>query len=702
MTIRSTTVAAFLLALCSTSSLANSWPSVSTDIPPTGAGANDAAVIVGISDYFGLPDINGAIENATDWNRYIVNGRGVPSSRVRLLRNSEATKETIEENLKEAARDVRPGGTLWFVYIGHGAPSEQQDDGLVLGADTQATLVSLRGRGLPQKRILEIVEGGAHENAVVIFDACFSGTTGDGKTSLLPNTQATVPVRRIDVTAGRTAIFSASDDVAGPLPGHDRPAFSYLMLGAARGWADGNRDRRVTLIEAYDYVKDVLVTMVRDRNQVPTLKGNKEFALATGVAETGPSLVDMQEKLLVLPGGASTLEFQGLAAPVIDERLVKGAAFGSGTDIKVERAREDALDAAESKVASASTKRDAWCALADMKENNPYLDDANQLCANWRKFIEDQAKLEQRLSADYDTLVDYLDLRRRTPEQKMAAVSSFLDLYKDYATREELKAAAVALDNLKKGQSAGISKDLDRDGFFIDACPGEAEDVDGDADADGCPETNVVEATGKAIGGAVDGTGRAISDVVDGTAEAIGEAGFRLHLLNFSYFRLDVGTHLGFGLWDESNLIPTKPDVIAFKPLVAVTTRFTWGPIETGLTFDWDLARDIEDDGGYVSGHAGIRIFGVGPWTPSFGVDSRNLGAAIGWGPGDPNLGLYLGNTFQIVEGLSARLTYRYGLDPAGGIVPVHAVFFEMQILAFSPDGSALFEIMGELFEICD
>jgi hypothetical protein len=698
MSVRNSGLVAILCAMFSTTSSANSWPSVSTDIPPTGAGANDAAVIVGISDYFGLPDINGAVENATDWNRYLVNGRGVPSSRVRLLRNGEATKETIEENLKEAAREVRPGGTLWFIYIGHGAPNERQDDGLVLGADTQATLVSLRGRGLPQKRILEIIEEGAHQNAVVIFDACFSGTTGDGKTNLLPNTQATVPVRRVDVTAGRTAIFSASDDVAGPLPGHDRPAFSYLLLGAARGWADGNKDRIVTLVEAYEYVKDVLVTMVRDRNQVPTLKGNKEFALATGVGEAGPNLVDMQEKLLVLPGAASTLEFEKLTAPTIDPRLVTGVVFGSGTDIKVERAREDALDTAESRVASASSKRDAWCRLADMKENNPYLDDATQLCANWRKFIEDQAKLEQRLSADYDTLVDYLDLRRRTPEQKIAAATSFIERYKDFQTRQELKAARLAIDNLQKGQPPGIHKDLDGDGLFIDACPGQAEDFDGDADDDGCPETSLGEATGEAIGGAVRGTGRAIEDA----GEALEEAGFRLHLVNFGYFRLDVGAHFGFGLWDEPNLIPTKPDVISFKPLTALTTRFTWGPIETGLTFDWDLARDLEDNGGYVSGHAGIRIFGVGPWTPSFGVDSRNLGATIGFGRGDPNLGLYLGNTFRIGEGFSARLTYRYGLDPVGGVVPVHAVFFELSLLALSPKGSALLEIMEELFDSCD
>jgi hypothetical protein len=39
-----------------------------------------------------------------------------------LLRDQQATVEKIEAFAKKAAADVKPGGTLWFVFIGHGAP----------------------------------------------------------------------------------------------------------------------------------------------------------------------------------------------------------------------------------------------------------------------------------------------------------------------------------------------------------------------------------------------------------------------------------------------------------------------------------------------------------------------------------------------------------------------------------------------------
>jgi hypothetical protein len=40
------------------------------------------------------------------------------------------------------------------------------------------------------------------------------------------------------------------DQFAGPLPGLGRPAFSWLVLGALRGWGDADRDGTVTAREA--------------------------------------------------------------------------------------------------------------------------------------------------------------------------------------------------------------------------------------------------------------------------------------------------------------------------------------------------------------------------------------------------------------------------------------------------------------------
>ena len=67
----------------------------------------------------------------------------------------------------------------------------------------------------------------------------------------------------------RTTLFTAArnDEFAGPLPGADRPAFSYLALGGLRGWADEDDNGRVTAGELHTYVRTALQALVRDRRQ---------------------------------------------------------------------------------------------------------------------------------------------------------------------------------------------------------------------------------------------------------------------------------------------------------------------------------------------------------------------------------------------------------------------------------------------------
>ena len=659
---------AVLLAACSlsTSVRALDWPEVSSELPANELGANDAAILIGIGNYFALPDINNADRNATDWNTYLQKTRGVPGRNVRMMLNEEATKENILAAVTEATQQVKPGGTLWFVYVGHGAPAPSHEDGLILGSDTQVSENSLIARGVAQKDILAIIDAGPQKDAVVIFDACFSGSTGDG-TPLVPGSQATIPVKRVAVSVGRTVILSASDVVAGPLPRHDRPAFSYLLLGSMRGWADANKDKTVMLDEAFDYTKEVLVVMVNGRTQVPSIRGNTQSLLSTNASEQGPDLVAFQN--LIVPVD-NMFKPKGMNAPILDTSMFSGTGFSGNISIAVERARDDALDAAESTVANATSKRDAWCALSNLDGVNPYKEESTKLCASWGAYVEDEAKLAQSLSSDYGVLVDYLDLRRRSPEEKQRAVASFIDVYGKYSDRQELQAAQFAQANLKSGAPAGIARDTDADGILIDACLDQAEDKDGDHDDDGCPELGFVETVDK--------------------------AGFHMHALNFTYFRLDIGLGLGFGLWDQK-AVPTKFDQVSFRPLLGVTTRLTYAFIETGLQLDWDVSRDLEDGGGHLSGQIGARIFGIGPWTPSVGIDYRNLfDIATGRQGG---AGLYLANTFIFFEGISGRMTYRYGFEAPGGVVPVHTLLFEISLVLADPTGSAFLNLMGEL---CD
>lgn len=273
---------------------AATWPSVSTPATPFSLGANDAAVVAGVAKPFVLPAIPGAADNATDWYRWLVDARGVPAERVRLLRDVDVTKETLLAETAAMRARVGPGGTLWIVFVGHGAPHPDGDDGLLLGVDVQPTMRSIVDRGLAQSELLRTAATGIVKGAhvVALFDACFSGVASDGsRRPLLAGAQATLPVRRGEPPVS-VSVLSSSEQVAGPLPRHDRPAFSYLVLGAARGWGDGNGDAVVTLGEAVDYSARVLATTITDRNQSPSLRGDGHVVLAARATERGPDVVE--------------------------------------------------------------------------------------------------------------------------------------------------------------------------------------------------------------------------------------------------------------------------------------------------------------------------------------------------------------------------------------------------------------------------
>ena len=115
---------------------------------------------------------------------------------------------------------------------------------------------SISARSLKRDELLLLLSKGAQAKTVVLLDSCFSGKSSDGR-ELASGLQPLVAVyaqpqardpRLVMMTAAK------SDEFAGPLPDADdaRPAFSYLILGALRGWA---HEGRVTAREAVDYAR---------------------------------------------------------------------------------------------------------------------------------------------------------------------------------------------------------------------------------------------------------------------------------------------------------------------------------------------------------------------------------------------------------------------------------------------------------------
>lgn len=249
------------------------WPDLSSPLPGIGGGEKDAALIVGIEAYTAAEHVPGAQRNVADWKIYLTQTLRVPAEKVLLLRDGEATLEKMRRYAQKTALKVEPDGTLWFVFIGHGVPSKDGKDALLVGVDAQRKADSLYERSLSRAELLSLLGQGKQGKTVVLLDACFSGKSSSGQALvkglqplLLAETcPASVDPRVVLLTAAK------SDQFAGPLPKADRmrPAFSYLALGALRGWA-ADASGKVTAGALVRFAEKAL-RLAKDRRQTPEL-----------------------------------------------------------------------------------------------------------------------------------------------------------------------------------------------------------------------------------------------------------------------------------------------------------------------------------------------------------------------------------------------------------------------------------------------
>lgn len=439
------------------------WPDL--DAPAATAvlgGDEDAAVIVALESYPFIPPVPGAIANGLAWQRYFTDTLGISPTRIKLLTAPAATHDEIGTAIDWAAKQARSGGRVWFVFIGHGAPSHSARDGLLLGADAQGTLDSIEARSLRHSEIIARLETSAAQ-PIVVLDACYSGQTASEQ-ALCVGCQ---PIKLADVPKPQRAIVlsaAKSDQVAGPLPGRAQPAFSYLVLGSLRGWADADGDGTVIANEVITYVNGTMAAVVHGRTQTPELLGDGTAPLAKSTGERGPDLAEIQRALArggevrINGDGIVLAELPPLTLRDIDRDELLGAAGLSNIDMAKERELEERwLTLQEAKRLLEQTRTAArsdpsgakqekvWCGLAALGDPNPYREEATKACAQARTYVEQRKRLVMAMQRDwYEKVVPFVDLQHRSIADKHEVVRAFVNAYDMLAERPELRHALDA------------------------------------------------------------------------------------------------------------------------------------------------------------------------------------------------------------------------------------------------------------------
>ncbi len=279
-------------------------PPIDRPVAQTDQGARDVAIIIAVEQYHNLTNVAGAEITGLDWKAFFRGQMGLDEDRILLITNARAVPSVINREVPQHLEKVGEEGRVWFVFIGHGAPdpTDRSPEGLFVGAAAlNHTAEDFRTGSMAQSEVEEMLAQGRQGQTIMVIDACFSGQSEYGQS--LTGTQAVVPdPSRLQFGLGeRDIVFSAArhDEAAHSLPGPtvDRPAFSYALLGAFRGWADTTGDGNVTPAEAENYVRRAMVGMqtpsvtVRDHSV-------RQVALVTGATEDEPGFATTLQSLI--------------------------------------------------------------------------------------------------------------------------------------------------------------------------------------------------------------------------------------------------------------------------------------------------------------------------------------------------------------------------------------------------------------------
>lgn len=271
------------------------------------------ALVIGISDYKYLNDLQFAHNDAEDFEQFLKakDGLSLPPSDVVVYTNSHATSSKIlYDGFQWLDDELKEGDEAFIFFSGHGeiynkdAKRDIYKDGYLMTHDSEkdkyeTTAVSME---FFLKRLNKI----AHEKNVtirVIMDVCHAGIelSSGGIITLLGLMGEYDNNKLIVITSCDT------DEESYEYEALQNGCFSYFFLKGCQGSADLDKDYKITLKELKKYSAENVERYVKANNdpgQEPQFKGDDAHLLARAGNQNKPGMPDEFEKVSKGKSGA--------------------------------------------------------------------------------------------------------------------------------------------------------------------------------------------------------------------------------------------------------------------------------------------------------------------------------------------------------------------------------------------------------------
>lgn len=232
------------------------------------------AVIIANEDYTVVPKVPMAGNDGKVFAKYCVQTLGIPQENIRQYPDAtygEMIRAITDiTNISHAYNgDIK----VIFYYSGHGIPNESTKDAFLLPIDADGTHTEAC---YPLKKLYRELSGLNAESVVVLLDACFSGSTGDGG-SLMANARGVALKARQESPEGNMVVFSAAtgDETAYPFTERHHGLFTYFLLKKLQS-SKGNAN----LGEISEYVIENVKrrsAIVNHKIQTPTISFSQDM-----------------------------------------------------------------------------------------------------------------------------------------------------------------------------------------------------------------------------------------------------------------------------------------------------------------------------------------------------------------------------------------------------------------------------------------
>ena len=244
---------------------------------------NTVALIIGIESYKNSPKASFANSDAKFFYEYARKVFGAKQENMKLLIDEDANLissiKIIEKWLPSKIK--RNQTNLVVFFAGHGLATNDGKSLFLLSHDSDPDL--LNRTALSRNEIFETFLKLNPKKVTMFFDTCFSGVSRDEKTLLASARPIRITANKEQNIPDNFTIFSASqlDQISSGIKEVKHGIFSYYLMKGLEGYADVNKDKKITNGELLAYMDENVSQKASElgRQQNPSLAGDPDTVL---------------------------------------------------------------------------------------------------------------------------------------------------------------------------------------------------------------------------------------------------------------------------------------------------------------------------------------------------------------------------------------------------------------------------------------